>query len=306
MLHFDKLSNIETQETSVLRALDFSPDLLVKPPELYGMPPSRNEYYRIGTAVLDHMKRSNPSEKNTSAGKATLDLMESALRDDKSCTLSPEEGAPWGLSQGIVVNGQIDDNFGYDGLENNYHTPEYERIYASRMGMKKRIVFLSKDYLEQENSYRISTTAYSLYLDSKKKYIPGVSLTISGVFSSCLVVYAGEDAALRLTSAEKIGPAFAHHYKKVFANSYTEMTLLALADTMMQIKAIGDAGFPNFNDFVPGFADGLHPFCATGNIRSLALLLQTGIFRSLQVASWYQSGWDLSPDYRKRFIRSIC
>jgi hypothetical protein len=199
--------------------------------------------------------------------------MESALRDDKSCTLSPEEGAPWGLPQGIVVNGEIENNFGYKGLEGNYHTPEYERIYASRMGVTKRIVFLSKDYLEQENSYRISTTAYSLYLDSKKKYIPGVSLTLSGVFSSCLVVYAGEDAALRPTSTEKIGPAFAHYYKKVFANSYTEMTLLALADTMMQIKAIGDVESPDFNDFVPGFADGLHPYCATGNIRPLAFQL---------------------------------
>ena len=159
MLHFDKLSNIETQETSVLRALDCSPDLLVKPPELYGMPPSRNEYYRIGTAVLDHMKRSNPYEKNTPAGRTTLNLMESALRDDKSCTLSPEEGAPWGLPQGIVVNGEIENNFGYKGLEGNYHTPEYERIYASRMGVTKRIVFLSKDYLEKEHSYRISTTA---------------------------------------------------------------------------------------------------------------------------------------------------
>jgi hypothetical protein len=111
-----------------------------------------------------------------------------------------------------------------------------------------------------------------------------------------LVVYAGEDAALRPTPADRSGPNFAPHYKKVFANSYTEMTLLALADTMMQIKAIGDAGFPNFNDFVPGFADGLHPYCATGNIRPLAFQLQLGILRSLQVASWYQSGWDLSPD----------
>ena len=119
MSHFDKLSNIETQETSVLRTFDLSPDLLVKPPGLYDMPPSRNEYYRIGTAVLDHMKRWNPNEKNTPAGRATLNLMESALRDDKSYTLSPEEGAPWGLPRGIVVNGAIEDAFGYVGLMHN-------------------------------------------------------------------------------------------------------------------------------------------------------------------------------------------
>ena len=143
------------------------------------MPQTRNEYYQIGAAMLAHMRRSNPTEVNTEVGKATLDLMESALRDDKSCTLPPEEGVPWGLSRGIVVNGEIENNFGYTGLEGNYHTPEYERIYASRMGMKKRIVFLSKDYLEQEGSYRISTDAYGLYLDSSKKYIPDVSLTLA-------------------------------------------------------------------------------------------------------------------------------
>ena len=71
-----------------------SPDLLVKSPELYDMPQTRNEYYQIGAAVLAHMRRSNPTKVNTEVGKATLDLMESALRDDKSCTLSPEEGAP--------------------------------------------------------------------------------------------------------------------------------------------------------------------------------------------------------------------
>ena len=97
-----------------------SPDLLVKPTELYGMPQTRNEYYWIGEAVLAHMRRSNHIEVTTEAGKATLDLMKTALRGDKSCTLSPEDGAPWGFPRGIVVNGSIDDNFGYEGLENNY------------------------------------------------------------------------------------------------------------------------------------------------------------------------------------------
>ena len=63
-----------------------SPDLLVKPPELHDMPQTRNEYYKIGEAVLAHMRRSNPREVTTAeAGKDTLELMKSALRDDQSC-----------------------------------------------------------------------------------------------------------------------------------------------------------------------------------------------------------------------------
>ena len=57
-----------------------------------------------------------------------------------------------------------------------------------RIGMRKneepRIVFLSKDHLEQEHSYRISTAAYVFYLDSDNRYIPEVSLTVSRIFCS--------------------------------------------------------------------------------------------------------------------------
>ena len=64
----------------------------------------------------------------------------------------------------------------------------------------------------------------------------------------------------------------------------------------MQLSACQDEESPNFKRFVPGFANGLHSNCVTWNVRALALQLQLGVFRSLQVASWYQSGWDLSPD----------
>ena len=81
-----------------------------------------------------------------------------------SLTMSPEEGALWGLPRGIVVNGIIEDGFGYPDIEGNFHTPEYERLYAKRKGLmrsEERILFLSKDFLEEENCFHVSISAYS-------------------------------------------------------------------------------------------------------------------------------------------------
>ena len=103
------------------------------------MPITRNEYYRIGEAVVAHMIESNPRIAKTTAGKTTLEDMRKALRgsededeEAQTLTMSPEEGKAWGLPQGIVVNGMIDEDFGYPGIKNHYHTPEYERMYAKR------------------------------------------------------------------------------------------------------------------------------------------------------------------------------
>ena len=64
----------------------------------------------------------------------------------------------------------IEETFGYDGLENNYHTPQYERLHAMRkykeVQGRERIVFLSKDYLEQEYNF-ISCVHRCMY------YLPG-------------------------------------------------------------------------------------------------------------------------------------
>ena len=114
------------------------------------------------------------------------------------------------------MNGSIKEDFGYAGILHNYHTPEYERMYARRKYLKRsqeRTVFLSKGFLEQENCFHVSTAAYVLFLDVDKKYIPDVTLSFSSVYSSCLMVHAGEGAALRPTSDERIGPKFARHYK---------------------------------------------------------------------------------------------
>ena len=162
-------------------------DLLAKSQVFDGMPITRNEYYRIGEAVLTHMRESNPGLARSAAGKAMLELMKKALRgtdneDFQSFTLSPQEGAAWGLPRGIVVNESIKEDFGYPGILNNYHTPEYERMYARRKYLKRsqeRIVFLSKDFLEQENCFHVSTSAYVLFLDVNKKYIPDVHEEIS-------------------------------------------------------------------------------------------------------------------------------
>ena len=94
-----------------------------------------------------------------------LDLVEKALRGTdqeelQSLTLSPEEGEAWGLPRGIVINGTIKEDFGYPSIVNNYHTPEYERMYARRKYLKRsheRIVFLSKDFLETEHCFHVST-----------------------------------------------------------------------------------------------------------------------------------------------------
>ena len=159
-LHFEKLLNITTRETSALFALVNSLDLLAKSQVFDGMPITRNEYYRIGEAVLTHMRQSNPGLAVSASGKALLDLMRNALRgtdkeEFQSFVLSPQEGTAWGLPRGIVVNETIKEDFGYPGIMNNYHTPEYERMYARRKHLKRsqeRIVFLSKDFLEQENT----------------------------------------------------------------------------------------------------------------------------------------------------------
>jgi hypothetical protein len=146
-LHFNKLLNITTRETSALLAKSFaeledSLDLLVKSKVFGKMPMTRNEYYRIGMALLAHMKESNPGLAKTAAGKAILDLVDKALRgtdqeDLQSFELSPKEGEAWGLPQGIVINGAIKDDFGYPGIKHNYHTPEYERMYAKRKYLKR-------------------------------------------------------------------------------------------------------------------------------------------------------------------------
>ena len=101
-LHFNKLLNITTRETSALLAKSFaeledSLGLLAKSKVFGRMPMTRNEYYRIGVALLAHMKESNPAMARTAAGKAMLDLVEKALRGTdqeelQSLTLSPKEG----------------------------------------------------------------------------------------------------------------------------------------------------------------------------------------------------------------------
>ena len=80
-LHFNKLLNITTRETSALFfELVDSLDLLAKSQVFDGMPMTRTEYYRIGEAVLTHMKESNPGLARSAAGRAMLDLVEKALR----------------------------------------------------------------------------------------------------------------------------------------------------------------------------------------------------------------------------------
>ena len=258
------------------------------------MPMTRNEYYRIGMALLTHMKESNAGLAKTAAGKANLDVMDKALRgtdqeDLQSFELSPKEGEAWGLPQGIVINGTIKDDFGYPGIVHNYHTPEYERMYAKRKYLKRsqeRIVFLSKDFLETEHCFHVSTSAYTLFLDANKKYIPDVTLSFSSVYSSCIIVHAGEDAALRPTSDDRIGPKYTGHYSTTFANDFTDRLLMALADTLQQCSAIRDETKPDINDFVRGFADYGH--ASKGAVRRLALGLQVNILRRLQVVTFYQ------------------
>jgi hypothetical protein len=41
-------------------------------------------------------------------------------------------------------------------------------------------VFLSKDFLETEHCFHVSTSAYVLFLDVNKKYIPDVTLSFGG------------------------------------------------------------------------------------------------------------------------------
>ena len=191
-LHFDKLLNIATRETSALLAkslneLADSLEVLAKPRVFDSMPMTRNEYYSIGTSLLTYMRDANPPLAKTASGRGMLRLAEKALRgidagDDEALmtfTLTAKEGELWGLPRGLIINGSIQQDFGYDGLVNNYHTPEYERLYARRMYLtrdEERIVFLSKDFLETEECFHVSTSAYSLFLDANKKYIPDVTL----------------------------------------------------------------------------------------------------------------------------------
>jgi hypothetical protein len=235
------------------------------------------------------MRHSNPVLAVSVEGKANLELMRKALRgsgneDSQTFTMPPEEGVAWGLPQGIVVNGTIEEDFGYPDILNNYHTPEYERMYARRKYLKRaqeRIVFLSKDFLEQGECFHVSTSAYALFLDVDKKYIPDVTLSFSSVYCSCLIVHAGEKAALRPTSDERIGPKFAEYYKSTFANTFTEALLMALADTLQQGLAIRDKERPDIKNFVPGFAQSGH--APSGAVTRLALDFQVDILRRLQV-----------------------
>ena len=155
--------NITTRETSALFELVDSLDLLAKSQVFDGMPITRNEYYRIGEAVLTHMKGSNPVLAKSAAGEAMLDLMKKALRGTdqeelQPLTLSPQEGAAWGLPRGIVVNESIKEDFGYPGILHNYHTPEYERMYARRKYLKRsqeRIVFRKHPFREDRSKQNI-------------------------------------------------------------------------------------------------------------------------------------------------------
>ena len=79
-VRFDKFFIIATRETSALFELTNSLDLLAKSQVFDGMPITRNEYYRIGEAVVTHMKHSNPGLAASAAGKANLELMRKALR----------------------------------------------------------------------------------------------------------------------------------------------------------------------------------------------------------------------------------
>ena len=108
-----------------------------------------------------------------------------------------------------------------------------------------------------------------------------------------MIVHAGEDAALRPTSDARIGPGYTMHYSTTFANIFTEVLLMALADTLHQGSAIRDEKRPEIKGFVDGFANYGH--APEGAVRKLALHLQVDTLRRLQVVTFYQNGWDLSP-----------
>jgi hypothetical protein len=273
-------------------------------------------FEKIGKAIEKHLLLANKNL-GTEEGQARLERFKTAMANGTPWALEPKLDVKYGLPN-IVMNCRIKRTWGYPGLtKGQLWTPEYELFYSLRMDRPRRPVFFSRALLEGDQLLRGQGGLYNSFLNpinpadpkSEREFVEGVTFEVTEVVYSTLFVY-GHMGVLRPVTACRLRGEHAELYGKVFANSQTEGILMAIADTLLQLKAakIGSP-VPGGWKMLDGPASGMPEEYATDALRAHfhpARVREKALAMQLKRAVWldcldrYVGGWDLSVNAVKK------
>ena len=142
-----------------------------------------NEYEKLGVAMTNYVRHGSAKDNGDFIVKDEISRLESAIRGRAALVVSAEARAAFGLP-GLVINETVTQNWGYPGIElGDPVTMEYERLRASRADDDPRIVFLSKEFLEDKKLHHAGAGVYTSYLSKKS-----ATATVSEYASATLEV----------------------------------------------------------------------------------------------------------------------
>jgi hypothetical protein len=240
-------------------------------------------------------------------------MLENAMRGCATHVVSKRARSAFGLPA-LVINDTVTQTWGYPGIElGDPITVEYEGVRAWREDDDPRIVFMSKEFLENRTLHHAGAGVFTSFL-SKKSATATVSeyasatLEVTEPLHSALLIFTG-DTQIRLSTSGRLRGKYKKYYATHFANPKVEALLMAQVDAERQWRLVRTTDWKMVDGFahdspklhvVTKSADGsdIQPYkphrFAKDKLREKALLRQYKMHGELHALDHYCGGHDLS------------
>ena len=167
-----------------------------------------NEYEKLGVAMTNHVRRCSAEDAGTFIVKDEIGMLENAMRGCATHVVSERARSAFGLPA-LVINDMVTQTWGYPGIEpGDPITVEYEGVRAWREDGDPRIVFMSKEFLENRTLNHAGAGVFTSFLSKKSatatvsEYAPA-TLEVTEPLNSALLIFTG-DTQIRLSTSGRL------------------------------------------------------------------------------------------------------